>query len=101
MEIFNSREDLRVVIRTPTASVIDTHVTALEVEDALGRFTVVADGEPALAALVPTELVLRKRDGGEIRVEVGWGSLTAVGHQARIVVDSAKVRYIEPLRIAV
>jgi hypothetical protein len=45
--------------------------------------------------------VLRKRDGGEIRVEVSWGSLTAVGRQARIVVESARVRYIEPMRIAV
>ena len=101
MEIFNSREDLRVVIRTPGAAVIDTRVTELEVEDALGRFSIVAGGDPALAALVPSELVLRKRDGGEIRVEVSWGSLTAVGHQARIVVESARVRYIEPMRIAV
>lgn len=93
--------DLRVVIRTLSDHVLDTQAQELEVEDNLGRFTVTANGEPALAALVPSELVLRKHDGGEIRVRVGWGTLTAVGGQARLVVHDADVTVIEPMRIAV
>lgn len=100
MEIFNSAEDLRVVIRTPTAELIDTRATQLEAEDTLGCFTLRANGSPVLAALVPGELRLLRRDGSEIRVTVSWGSLIAVGHQVRIVVNDARVRHIAPLRLA-
>jgi F0F1-type ATP synthase epsilon subunit len=93
--------DLRVVIRTLSEHLLDTYASELEVEDNLGRFTVTADGDPALAALVPSEITLRKRDGGEIRVRVGWGTLTAAGGQARLVVHDADVTVVEPMRIAV
>lgn len=97
----NNGNDLRVVIRTLSHEVLDTHAAELEVEDNLGRFTVTADGDPALAALVPSEIALRRRDGGEIRVRVGWGTLTAAGGQARLVVHDADVTVVEPMRIAV
>lgn len=97
----NSAQDLRVVIRTLSDEVLDTHAGELEVEDNLGRFTVTADGDPALAALVPSEIVLRKRDGAEVRIRVGWGTLTAAAGQARLVVHDADVSYVEPMRIAV
>jgi F0F1-type ATP synthase epsilon subunit len=91
MEIFDSGKDLRVVVRTPAGGVVDMRVTQLEVEDQLGRFVIKADGEPALAALVPANLVLRKRDGSETHIAAGFGTLIAVGHEARIVVHEAKV----------
>jgi hypothetical protein len=93
--------DLRVVIRTPNSLLLDAIASELEVEDQLGRFTVVAGGEPALAALVPSTLVVRKADGSEIRVQITWGSLTAVGNQARMIVESGDVHLGEPIRIAV
>jgi F0F1-type ATP synthase epsilon subunit len=91
MEIFDSVKDMRVVIRTPEGGVVDTRATELEVEDQLGRFVVQADGEPALAALVPGDIVLRKRDGSETRIAAGFGTLVAVGHEARVVVHEARV----------
>ena len=101
MDIFNSREDLRVVVRTPSAAIVDTHVTELEAEGRNGKFVVRSGAEPTMAGLASGEVVLRKRDGGEIRVRVDWGSLVAVGHQVRVVVENASVRYLDPLPIAV
>jgi hypothetical protein len=101
MEIFDSMKDVRVVIRTPWAHVLDTRAIELEVADTHGAHMLRADREPQLLALVPGEIVLRRRDGTEIHVTVSWGSLTAMGRQIRIVVERAKVRYVEPLRIAV
>jgi F0F1-type ATP synthase epsilon subunit len=101
MDIFNSAQDLRVVVRTPTKSVLDTSATDIEVEDTLGRFVITAQAEPALTALVPSEVVVRKRDGSEIHLSISWGSLVFVGNQVRIVAEQAKARYVEALRIAV
>ena len=101
MDIFNSAQDLRVVVRTASKSVVDTSATEVEVEDTLGRFVITAQGEPALTALVPSEVVVRKRDGSEIHLSINWGSLVFVGNQVRIVADEAKPHFIEALRIAV
>jgi len=101
MDIFNSKEDLRVVVRTPSAAIVDTHVTELEAEGWNGNFVVRSGAEPTMAGLASGEMVLRKRDGSEIRVRIDWGSLVAVGHQVRVVVENASVRYLEPLPIAV
>lgn len=100
MDIFNSKEDLRVVVRTPSAAIVDMRVVELEAEGRNGRITVRANCEPTMAGLVHGELRLRKRDGSEIVVRVDWGSLVAIGHQARIVVESASLRYLEPLPLA-
>ncbi|MBW2456096.1 MAG: hypothetical protein JRI68_16375 [Deltaproteobacteria bacterium] len=101
MEIFDSSEDLRVVIRTPSAPLIDTRATQLEVQDNLGPLTIRIKDSPVLTAVVPGELRLYKRDGSEIRVAVSWGTLVAVGQQVRIVVNDARVSYFAPLRMAV
>lgn len=100
MEIFDSHKDLRVVIRTPYETILDTRACEVELEDAAGRFTLRADGEAALTALIPGDLVIRKRDGSELHLVVGYGSLVALGGQARIVVRHATMRFVEPLRIA-
>ncbi len=101
MEIYNSAEDLRVVIVTPSAPLIDTRATQLEVQDNLGLLTVHPRQSPVLTAVAPGELRLYKRDGSEIRVAVSWGTLTVLGQQVRIVVNDAQVRHIAPLRMAV
>jgi F0F1-type ATP synthase epsilon subunit len=101
MEIFNSAHDLRVVVVTPSSQIIDTHVEQLEVEDQFGRFIVTAADGPTMAGLVPSRMVLRRRDGSEIHVKLSYGSLTAVGRQARVVLRDASVQYVEPLQIAV
>ncbi len=100
MEIFDSHKDLRVVIRTPEAAILDTRAREVEVEDVVGRFTLRADEEDALSALIPGEIVIRKRDGSELHLDVGYGSLTKLGSQARIVVKHAELRFVEPMRIA-
>jgi F0F1-type ATP synthase epsilon subunit len=98
--IYDSTKDIHVIVQTPHAVLLDCVASELDVEDQLGRFTV-RHGEPALAALVPSEIVIRRRDGGELRIDATWGSLTAVGKQVRIVIRSGEVREIEPMRIAV
>ncbi|MEM1030053.1 MAG: hypothetical protein AAF928_11435 [Myxococcota bacterium] len=82
--------DLRIVIRTPDRVVVDTVATHVEVEDTLGRF-VVDDLSPNLAALTPSEVTVVRRDGSRVSVQVGWGTLTAVGTEARLIVDRAAV----------
>lgn len=102
MEIFNSAHDLRVVIRKLDEEIVDTRATSIEVEDALGRFTVTADGAPALASLVPSTIVVRKRDGSEVHVEGSYGTLTAAGGQARIILREAALRRVDPpMKVAV
>ncbi|MEM9694511.1 MAG: hypothetical protein AAGA56_18320 [Myxococcota bacterium] len=101
MEIFNSARDLRVVIRTLNEELIDTRATELEVEDALGRFSIMAGSEPSLASLIPSVVIVRKRDGSEVQVKMSWGTLTAVDGQARIIARDAEVAFIEGMRLAV
>ena len=100
MEIFNSRKDLRVVVRTAWATIIDTPASEIEVEDAIGRFTLRADGDAALAALVPSMIVVRKRDGSEVHLDAGWGSLTAAAGQVRIVVSDCAAQHVEAQHVA-
>jgi F0F1-type ATP synthase epsilon subunit len=95
-----SLDDLRVIIRTPDHTALDVHACELEVEDPHGRFIVTAHGDEALAALVPSTVVVRQRDGHEIHVHVSWGSLTAAGGEARMVVSACSVVHVAPLRIA-
>ncbi len=104
MMIFDSAQDIHVVIQTPHQVLLETVACELDVEDQLGRFTI-REGDAALAALVPSEVIVHRRDGSQARVTVTWGSLTAVGNQVRIVVRSGevhetKVRETEALRIA-
>jgi F0F1-type ATP synthase epsilon subunit len=101
MEIFNSKRDLRVLVVTPSEQIIDTHVEQLEVEDQFGRFIVTSGAEPLMAGLVPGHMVLSRRDGSQIHIKLSYGSLTAVGGQARVVVRDADVQYVEPLQMAV
>jgi F0F1-type ATP synthase epsilon subunit len=100
MMIFDSAQDLHVVIKTPHAMLLDTVACSVELEDQLGRFSI-EGGDAALAALVPSEIVVRRRDGSEARLQITWGSLTAVGSQVRIVVQHGDVREIDALPIAV
>jgi len=100
MNIYDSTKDIRIVIRTADELVVDTFASTIEVEDAMGRFSVTVD-EAALAAITPSVVVLRRRDGSEVLVDVGWGTLTAVGSEARIVVDRAEATFFEAMRVAV
>ena len=54
-----------------------------------------------MVALVPSEILIHKRDGSQLRARVSWGSMTAVGNQVRIVAKDAKLSYVEPMRMAV
>lgn len=98
--IYDSTRDIHVVVKTPTCVLLDTLACEVEVEDKLGRFTVAA-GDAQLAALVPSEIVVRRRDGSACHIDVTWGSLTAVGHEVRIIVHAGAVSEVEALRMAV
>ena len=100
-EIFDSKHDVRVVLRTTNKILSDSYATSIEVEDARGRFTVDATTKPTMVALVPSEILIHKRDGSQLRARVSWGSMTAVGNQVRIVAENAKLSYVEPMRMAV
>ena len=93
-------EDFHLIVRTPHRLLLDTICSQIEVEDHMGRFDVVP-GEPALAALVPSEIVVRRRDGSEAHLDISWGSLTAVGRQVRIIVENATISETEAMPIAV
>ncbi len=82
-------DELRVVLRTPTELLLDTKVSELEAADLAGRFVVRADCEPVLTALVPGDIVLRNRDGRELRAAIGFGSCTKVGREVRLIVEHA------------
>ncbi len=101
MEIFDSTQDLRLVLRTPSRTLLDTRVCWLQVEDHLGRFDLSVNSDPALAALVPSTLCMGKRDGSELLVEISWGTLAKAGDQVRVVVRDARITRIEPMRLAV
>ena len=100
-EIFDSKHDVRVVLRTTNKILSDSYATSVEVEDARGRFTVDATTKPTMVALVPSDILIHKRDGSQLRARVSWGSMTAVGNQVRIVAKNAKLSYVEPMRMAV
>lgn len=92
---------LRVVLRTPSKVLLVTRVSEIEAEDAAGRFVARVDGAPVLTALGPSDVVLRKRDGSELRAHVAWGTLVKIGHELRVIVDDAEVEEIRPpLRMA-
>jgi len=100
MEIYDSTKDVRVVLRTPTHTLIDTHVVMLEIADEAGHFAIDGGQASMLRSLLPGELRLVKRDGSEVRVVVSWGSLTKLGNQIRIVARHATMYVLEPLPIA-
>lgn len=100
-QIFDSNKDVRVQIRTTHRVVLDCRAEQLEVEDSRGRFTLDANSPATMVAVVPSDIFIHKRDGSCTRVNVSWGSLTAVGNQIRIVARNAKVSHVEPLPMAV
>lgn len=100
MQIFNSAEDMRVMLSTPAGRVLDLRVTELELLDQGPGAPLRAGEMPLLTALLPGRLLLRKRDGSEICVLVGWGSLTMVGKQARVVVSRAEPSHRASLQVA-
>jgi len=100
MEIFNSAEDLRVLLATTTERVLDVRVTELELLDQQPGAPLRVGEAPLLTAVVPGRLLLRKRDGAEICVRLGWGSLTMVGQQVRVVVSRAALQFAESLPVA-
>jgi F0F1-type ATP synthase epsilon subunit len=82
---------LHVVLRTPSKTLLKTRVCEIEVEDRGGRFSVGANDDTLLTALVPGTIVLRKSDGSELAARIDWGSFTKVGDEARVVVGHVEV----------
>jgi len=89
INIFNSAKDLRVIVRTPTERLFDAHAQSIEGSDGLRSFAIEHDAPAMITALMPGEIVLRKRDGRRLVLQIGWGSLIAVNNEVRITAGRA------------
>ena len=69
----------RLIVRTASGPVVDTAATAVNAEDASGRFGLRPGVEPVVAALVPTLLEYRDADGESHLLAIHRGALGATG----------------------
>jgi F-type H+-transporting ATPase subunit epsilon len=81
----------RLVVRTPSGTIVDEQVASLAAEDVTGRFGVRPRCEPLLAALLPGLLSYRRSDGLEVFVAVGKGLLDTQATVTRVAVREAFV----------
>jgi F-type H+-transporting ATPase subunit epsilon len=58
---------LRLRLTTPTRLLVDSEVVYVQAEDPSGRFGILPGHEPWLTILVPSVLVYRAREDGELR----------------------------------
>lgn len=87
-----ANERLRLVVRTPSQTVIDTHVFSVTAEDHSGRFGLRFGCEPVIAALVPGLLSFRPDpDRAETYVAVDSGILHATRHAVHVAVRRAVI----------
>lgn len=80
--------EMRLVIRTPTKTMIDRSVVSVTAEDRTGRFGIRPRMEPIIAALVPSLLTYRTGDGDHW-VAVGRGVVRTRSHEVRVSVRCA------------
>lgn len=67
--------ELRLVVTTPMAVVVDEAVRSMQAEDASGRFGIEPGYERFLTTSVPSIVIYRLLDGGEKFVAVDRGTL--------------------------
>jgi F-type H+-transporting ATPase subunit epsilon len=82
-----ARTPFQVEILTPEGEVFNDEVEMLSTKTAVGSIGILANHEPVLAMLDPTELRLYKSESDVIRFAQGEGFLQVAGTQALVLVD--------------
>ena len=82
-----ARTPFRVEILTPEGEVFNDEVEMVSTETAVGSIGLLANHQPLLAMLDPTELRLYKSESDVIRYAQGEGFLQISGRHALVLVD--------------
>ena len=82
-----ARTPFRVEVLTPEGEVFNDEVEMLSTRTAVGSIGVLANHQPLLAMLDPTELRLYRSDSEVIRYAQGEGFLQVAGTRALVLVD--------------
>ena len=84
-----ARTPFRVEILTPEGEVFNDEVEMVSTKTAVGSIGLLANHQPLLAMLDPTELRLYKSESDVIRYAQGEGFLQISGEHALVLVDEA------------
>ena len=84
-----ARTPFRVEILTPEGEVFNDEVEMLSTRTSVGSIGILANHQPLLAMLDPTELRLYRSESEVIRFAQGEGFLQMSGEQALVLVDEA------------
>ena len=82
-----ARTPFQVEVLTPDGEVFNDEVEMLSTRTAVGSIGILANHQPLLAMLDPTELRLYKSDSEVVRYAQGEGFLQMTGDRALILVD--------------
>jgi F-type H+-transporting ATPase subunit epsilon len=84
-----ARTPFTVEVLTPEGEVFNDEVEMLSTHTSVGSIGVLANHEPLLALLDPTELRLHKAESEVVRFAQGEGFLQVTGDRALVLVDEA------------
>jgi F-type H+-transporting ATPase subunit epsilon len=82
-----ARTPFPVEVLTPEGEVFNDEVEMVSTQTALGSIGLLANHEPVLALLDPTELRLYRSEGDVVRLAQGEGFLQVAGGRALVLVD--------------
>jgi F-type H+-transporting ATPase subunit epsilon len=84
-----ARTPFRVEVLTPEGEVFNDEVEMVSTRTGVGSIGILANHQPLLAMLDPTELRLHKGESEVIRFAQGEGFLQVTGERALVLVDEA------------
>jgi F-type H+-transporting ATPase subunit epsilon len=84
-----ARTSFKVEVLTPEGEVFNDEVEMVSTHTAVGSIGVLANHQPLLAMLDPTELRLYKSESDVVRFAQGEGFLQVAGERALVLVDEA------------
>jgi F-type H+-transporting ATPase subunit epsilon len=84
-----ARTPFRVEVLTPEGEVFNDEVEMVSTHTSVGSIGILANHQPLLAMLDPTELRLHKAESEVVRFAQGEGFLQVTGDRALVLVDEA------------
>ena len=84
-----ARTPFRVEVLTPEGEVFNDEVEMVSTRTGVGSIGILANHQPLLAMLDPTELRIYKSDSDVVRFAQGEGFLQVAGEHALVLVDEA------------
>jgi F-type H+-transporting ATPase subunit epsilon len=84
-----ARTPFTVEVLTPEGEVFNDEVEMLSTRTSVGSIGILANHQPLLAMLDPTELRLHRADSDVVRFAQGEGFLQVTGERALVLVDEA------------